>query len=171
LFDWDGHRLYGHDGGTIGQSCKLRILPEANFAITLVANANDGRVGQIYRSLCSEVLSELAGIAVPALPQPPATPPGLDLTRYAGTYERLSIRYDLAVDDGRLAGTETLSGAFAELGSNPVTKVTLTPVDAATFLIRREGETEPEPAVFYEFDDGVPRYLHNHARANRRVRA
>src|SRR4029453_12816407 len=33
LFDWDGHRLYGHDGSTIGQNSMLRILPEANVAM------------------------------------------------------------------------------------------------------------------------------------------
>jgi len=52
---------------------------------------------------------------------------------------------------------------------DPVTRLSLTPVDAATFLVHEEGSETPGPAVFYEFADGVPQYLHSGARANRRV--
>jgi hypothetical protein len=45
----------------------------------------------------------------------------------------------------------------------------MTPVDATTFLVREEGSETPAPAVFYEFRDGRPTYLHTGARANPRV--
>jgi CubicO group peptidase (beta-lactamase class C family) len=166
LFDWEGHHLYGHDGNSIGQSSYLRILPEANVAITLLTNGGEPK--NVYRALFSEVLSELAGVTVPPLPQPLPVPVRLDLSRYAGTYERLAVRTDLAPQDGRLVGTVTVSGPLAEMEPNPVTNVTLTPVDETTFLLHEEGLSTPSPAVFFAFQDGVPGYLHTGARANPR---
>jgi CubicO group peptidase (beta-lactamase class C family) len=167
LFEWDGHPAYGHDGGTIGQSSRLRIFPEANAALTLLTCG--GETEEVYRALFSEVLSELMGITVPPRLQAPETPPKLDLSKYEGTYQRLAVRYDLVAEDGHLAGTVTLSGPLAEIVPDTVTKLTLTPVDAETFLAVDEGSPSPEPAVFYGFEDGRPTYLHNGARANRRV--
>jgi CubicO group peptidase (beta-lactamase class C family) len=168
LFDWDGHFVYGHDGATIGQSSRLRIVPDADLAIALVANGGDTQL--VYQELFGDLLAELAGIAVPAPLRAPADPPDVDLTPLAGAYQRLSVRYDLEPDGGRLAGTVTLSGPLASIGGDPVTAVTLTPVDATTFLLEEPGDSgPPSPAVFYEFHDGVPSYLHNGARANPRV--
>jgi CubicO group peptidase (beta-lactamase class C family) len=169
LFDWDGHFLYGHDGGTIGQSSVLRIFPEGNMAITLLACGGDSE--SVYRTLFSEILTEVAGVAVPPIPEAPETPVELDLTRYAGAYERLSNRYDLRPEDGKLVGTITLSGPLVEYVPDPVTKIEMTPVDETTFLVYAEGEPEPAPGVFYAFEDGVPQYLHSGARANPRVGA
>ena len=87
LFDWDGHRLYGHDGSTIGQASMLRILPEADIAMCLLVNGGD--VEPVYRTIFGELASELAGIAMPPPLEAPATPPALDLDRYAGSFERL----------------------------------------------------------------------------------
>ena len=167
LFDWDGHFVYGHDGGTIGQSSRLRIVPDAGLAITLVANGGDTQ--RVYQEIFGELVSELAGITMPSPLAPPAEPPDVDLAVFAGSYQRLSVRYDLTPDDGRLVGTVTLSGPIAELTPDPVTKVTLTPVDGETFLLTDEEDETPVPAVFYEFRDGVPQYLHTGARANPRV--
>jgi CubicO group peptidase (beta-lactamase class C family) len=167
LFDWAGERLYGHDGNTIGQSAFLRILPSANIAITLLTNG--GEASSVYRALFNDVLSDLAGITMPALPTAPATPLEMDLEPYAGTYERLSVRLDLRAEGGLLVGTSTLSGPLAEMLPNPVTNISLVPVDSETFLVSSEGQTSPPvPATFYEFEDGVPAYLHYGARTHPR---
>jgi CubicO group peptidase (beta-lactamase class C family) len=167
LFDWDGHLVYGHDGGTIGQSCRLRILPDAGVAICLLANGGD--VQRVYQDLYSELAAEFAGIAMPRPLEAPAAPPDVDLDTLAGSYQRLSLRYDLAPQDGQLVGTVTVSGPLAALIPDPVSKLTMTPVDATTFLVYEEGSETPAPAVFYDFRDGVPTYLHSGARANPRV--
>jgi CubicO group peptidase (beta-lactamase class C family) len=167
LFDWDGHLVYGHDGGTLGQSSRLRILPDANLALCLVANGGDAQ--PVYQEIFAELAAELAGVAMPRPLEAPAEPPDLDLAAYAGWYQRLSVRYDLVPDDGRLVGTVTLSGPIAALTPEPVIKVTFTPVDAETFLVEDEESETPSPAVFYEFRDGVPQYLHTGARANPRT--
>ena len=167
LFDWDGHRLFGHDGDTIGQHSRMRILPEANLVVCLLANGSG--VGPVFRTIFNEIFSELAGIRMPDRPVVPESPPDIDLSLFAGTYERLAIRYDLEPDDGKLVGTVTVSGPLAKLVPNPVTKIAMTPVDETTFLVSDEESPEPSPAVFYEFAEGRPRYLHSGARANRRV--
>jgi CubicO group peptidase (beta-lactamase class C family) len=167
LFDWNGRRLYGHDGNTLGQASFLRIAPDADLAITLLTNLSSAN--QVYRALFSELLSDLADIKMPPQPTPPETPFELDLSKYAGIYERLAVRIELTVDDGRLAGTVTLSGPLAKLVPNPVTKLTLTPVDTATFLALGEDSKTPSPAVFYGFEEGIPRFLHTGARAHPRV--
>ncbi len=115
------------------------------------------------------MVAELAGITMPGPLQAPAEPPEVDLERFAGSYQRLSVRYDLAPEAGRLVGTVTLSGPIAAITPDPVTKVTLIPVDDETFLLHDEESETPTPAVFYEFHDGVPQYLHHGARANPRV--
>jgi CubicO group peptidase (beta-lactamase class C family) len=167
LFNWGGHSVYGHDGGTIGQAAFLRIAPDANLAVCLLTNG--GEAGQVYHKLYTELFEELAGIDVPAIPKAPETPLEMDLSPYAGTYERLGIKIDLAPAGGALEGTTTMSGPLAEMLPNPVQKMRLVPVDSETFLAYGEGEGEPTPAVFYDFVDGVPRFVHLGARTHPRV--
>ena len=169
LFDWDGHRLFGHDGNTLGQSAFLRIVPEADAAITLLTNSRGGH-HELYVDIYSEILSELIGTVVPPIPQKPDAPPDVDVSLYAGTYARLAITIELEPADGELAGTITLSGPLAEMVPDPVTKVRLTPVDRETFLLYEEGDDDnPSPGVFYAFDGDVPGYLHTGARTHPRV--
>ena len=167
LFHWDARFLYGHDGATIGQGAFLRILPDANLAIGLLTNGGSAR--DLYTALFTELFRDLAGLAVPATPAPPDTPLELDLARYAGTYERLGVKAELAVDDGRLAGTLTMSGPLASMLPDPVQQITATPVDDTLFLAVLERSETPTPLVFFNFDDGTPQYAHMGARAMRRV--
>jgi CubicO group peptidase (beta-lactamase class C family) len=167
LFDWNGRKLFGHDGNTIGQASFLRIAPDASMAITMLTNG--GSSGEVYRTLFSEIFSDV-GIKMPEQPTLPQTPLELDLTKYAGTFERLSVKIELEVADGRLEGTTTLSGPLAAMIPNPVEKISLAPVDDKTFLASTEGERgTPSPAVFYDFEDGIPQYLHMGARTHPRV--
>src|SRR5215470_13419766 len=88
LFDWAGGPVIGHDGGTIGQSSMLRIVPDRDVAVALVTNG--GNPFGPYLEIFSRVLRELAGVEMPPLPTPPpeaeraAGGPALD--RYLGTY-------------------------------------------------------------------------------------
>ena len=62
-FDWDGHRLIGHDGNTIGQAAFLRLLPDQGLAVTLLTNGGNTR--DLYEDLYREIFAELAGVAMP----------------------------------------------------------------------------------------------------------
>lgn len=167
LFDLAGGRVFGHDGGTIGQNAFLRIVPGADAAIALLTNGGNpiGLYFDVYRHL----LRELAGIEIPAHPLPPADPRKIDASRYLGTYANSVGRSEVTQDaDGRIWMTDTPLGELAEL----VGEV------ERTELVHLEGDTlipvEPRygihlPQVFIG-DDGSGRALYIHTgRAMRRA--
>ena len=53
-FDTPDGAIIGHDGGTIGQSAFLRIVPEAGLAVVLLTNGGD--VISLYREVVGHVL-------------------------------------------------------------------------------------------------------------------
>ena len=42
LAQWSGTEVIGHDGGTIGQSAALRVLPERGIAVCVLTNGDNG---------------------------------------------------------------------------------------------------------------------------------
>ncbi len=71
-YGWDGRRLIGHDGNTIGQSAFLRLLPEEGLAVMLLTNGGNTR--DLYEELYRELFAELAGVELPAPFAPPSEP-------------------------------------------------------------------------------------------------
>ncbi|MEV6414604.1 serine hydrolase domain-containing protein [Kribbella sp. NPDC051718] len=118
LFDWDGTTVIGHDGGTIGQNAFLRVVPEHGLAVTVLTNGGD--TIELYKTVVGHVVKELAGLDLPALPTPPATPVPVDVDRFLGTYScevvDVTVRQD---EDGRVWLDQTPKGIFAELGPAP----------------------------------------------------
>ncbi len=171
LFDLDGGRVFGHDGGTIGQNAFLRIVPGTGAPGTGVAIAlltNGGNPVGLYFAIYGHLLRELAGVEIPAHPRPPAEPQPIDASKYAGTYANSVGKTEITQDeDGRIWMTDTPLGELAEL------------VGAVerTELVHLAGDTliplEPKygihlPQVFIG-DDGSGRSLFIHTgRAMRR---
>ena len=119
-FGWDGHRLIGHDGNTIGQAAFLRVLPAHGLAVTLLTNGGQAR--DLYDELYRELFGELAGVAMPHALAAPEEPVDVDASPFVGTYERASARIEvLPADDehpkARLRTTVT--GTLAELEPEP----------------------------------------------------
>ena len=108
-FGWDGRRVYGHDGNTIGQAAFLRVLPELcnrwGLAVTMLTN-NDGS-RDLYEELYREIFAELAGVEMPrplTPPQPPLEDPAGAIAPYVGRYERAGVNMDVfAGEDGPTA--------------------------------------------------------------------
>ena len=63
-----GASIIGHNGGTIGQSAFLRILPERDVAVALLTNG-EGTV-RLYQDVVGHILAELAGIELPPFARP-----------------------------------------------------------------------------------------------------
>jgi CubicO group peptidase (beta-lactamase class C family) len=162
-FDWGGHRLFGHDGNTIGQSAFLRILPEQGLAVALLTNGGNTR--DLYQELYGEIFAELAGIELPDPLAPASTPPAVDTARYVGVYERTSVRTEVFERDGGLVLRSTVSGALADLQPEPTHEYPLLAVAEDLFAMRPEGTTTWSAVRFYGLDDGS-RYVHYGARAN-----
>jgi Beta-lactamase len=168
LFDWDGRRVFGHDGGTLGQSSFLRVVPDAGVAVALLTNG--GNAGDLYRELFGEVLAEMCDLRMPTGLAPPAEPVAYDADRYLGTYQRLGVRIEVVARDEDLTARVEITGELAELLDSPVTELPMVAVAEDVFVCRRDGVHGWTPMVFYDLPDGS-RYMHMGARATPKVSA
>lgn len=167
LFDWGGHRVIGHDGGTIGQYAFLRISSERKFAAALLTNG--GNATGLYKGLFRELFAE-ADIEFPTEPEP-TTPEalGLKTSKHAGTYERMGVELTVEVSKGKLVLSSKSSGPLAGLFPE-YEEVPMEPVDETTFLVHaptRFGERSP--VAFLNFEEERPRWLHMGGRAHKRT--
>ncbi|WP_411146716.1 serine hydrolase domain-containing protein [Streptomyces sp. x-80] len=167
LDTWDGHPVYGHDGGTIGQSAFLRVLPDADLAICLLTNGGD-TMG-LYRALFAEIAQELAGVTMRPGVEPATDPAPADHEGYLGVYERRGVRMEVVTRDGGLALRQRNTGELAAaLEAEAEVEFAMHPVEPGVFAVQRPGTTVWLPTVFYTLADGTP-YLHFGARATPKV--
>ena len=168
-FGWDGHRLIGHDGNTIGQAAFLRVLPEAGIAVTLLTNG--GHTRDMHYDLYTEVFAELAGVAMPPAIQPPAEPVDADITPHLGNYERAGVLMEVLASTDKHDGPTlrtTVTGPLAALVPDPVDEYAMTPVRPDLWLVREPGTETWAPVTFYALPTGE-KYLHFGVRATPKV--
>jgi hypothetical protein len=165
--DWNGHKVYGHDGSTLGQGGFLRILPEAGLSVALLTNG--GHMRELFQDLFTEVFSELAGVEMPDWPTPAEAPTDLDASAYVGLYVREGIEMTITAEAPDLKLSVRGTGALAEaMGDKEPTVMTLRRVDGDVFVAREKADEPWAPAVFFSLPDGR-RYLHLGVRATPRV--
>lgn len=169
MFQWNGTAVIGHDGGTIGQSAFLRIIPDANVAVAL--NTNGGNTLSLYHDVVGPLLEQLAGVTLPAAFVPPASPDRIDAGRYVGTYA--CDIFDMAVtqdDEGRIWVDTTPKGELASMMGDPE-HVEYVHLEGDTLIALQSDRGIHMPLAFIG-DDGAGNslYLH-HGRAVRRVGA
>ena len=167
LYDWDGGPVIGHDGGTIGQAAFLRVVPEKGVAVAILTNG--GNPFDVYTTIMTHVLAELADVAVPTLPTPLDPPPAIDVSRFLGTYSSSvadsTVRRD---DDGRVWLEKTMKGIFADLGPAPE-PIELVPWRTDAMIPRVADHGVHLPHAFVGDDgNGNALYLHT-GRTDRRV--
>jgi CubicO group peptidase (beta-lactamase class C family) len=162
-YGWDGQRLIGHDGNTIGQSAFLSVLPSRGMAVSLLTNGGSAR--DLYHELWSEIFRETAGVEMPPPLEPPASAPEFDPARYVGRYERSGITTEVMEQDGGLTLRATMTGPLAELVPKTVHEYRLVPVEHDVFALKDPAETTWTAVTFYELAGGA-RYVHYGARAN-----
>jgi len=166
--DWHGETVYASDGSTIGQHSRLRILPDSNTAIVLLANG--GPRESFYHKVFNEILADLD---LGTIPPPPK--PDLELTpdpgRYQGVYERPGSRYEVSTEDGDLHLTFHLDPMHAQFLGRP-DRITyrLLPISETHFLMPPTDPLEdPQTVAIYDFQDGTARYLHTNSRVSPRT--
>jgi CubicO group peptidase (beta-lactamase class C family) len=167
LFDFPTGFVFGHDGGTVGQSAFLRIVPGKNVAIALLTNG--GNPIAVYFEVYRHLLKVLADIDLPDNPVPPANPERIDAAKYLGTYANSMGKTEIAQDDdGRIWMTETPLGDLAEL-IGEVEKTELVHLENDTLIAATPKYGLYLPQVFIG-DDGSGRSLYIHSsRAIRRA--
>jgi dipeptidyl aminopeptidase/acylaminoacyl peptidase/CubicO group peptidase (beta-lactamase class C family) len=158
-FGWDGRRLIGHDGTTIGQNAFLRLLPDENLAVVLLTNGGNAR--DLYQELYREVFAELADLALPKPLEPPAEPVTVDVTPLLGTYERAGARMEVLA--GPVLRT-TVTGPLAELVPEPTQEYEMKAVRDDLFVVKDPKMRTWTPVWFYALPTGE-RYLHFGVRA------
>jgi CubicO group peptidase (beta-lactamase class C family) len=166
---WDGHRVVGHDGGTIGQLAYLRIDLERQVAAVLLTNGPTS--GGMFRRLFQEIFDAYAGVAPPADPEPASPPLGaMDLSRHVGRYERRSRRYDVSLRDGQLQVISAMTADRAALNDEGPYELLLHPVDeTGDHFVTRQHDHDPwEGLIFDRLGDGTP-YLFLAGRTTPRV--
>ncbi|WP_243061015.1 serine hydrolase [Nocardioides sp. SR21] len=169
-FGWNGSRLIGHDGNTLGQAGFLRILPETadNGAVAVALLCNGGNTRDLYQDLYREIFWDVAGVEMSQPFAPPAEPVEVDVAPYVGTYARSSVRMEVFVgDDGPTLRT-TVLGPLAEMVPDPVDEYPLVPVGPALFAVKPPEAETWAPVTFYELPTGE-RYVHFGVRATPRV--
>jgi CubicO group peptidase (beta-lactamase class C family) len=166
LDEWDGTPVYGHDGGTIGQSAFLRILPEHDLAVCLLTNG--GGVGQLYHDVFREIAAELAGVAMRGPSEPSAEPLPFDPADYVGRYERAGTHIEILERDGGLVMVNKVVGHLATLVGEMVEENEMRTMEPGVFVVHRPEAGLWFPAVFFDLPDGS-RYLHHGVRATPKV--
>jgi CubicO group peptidase (beta-lactamase class C family) len=165
-FGWNGHRLIGHDGNTIGQSAFLRLLPDEGLAVALLTNG--GSPNDLYEDLYREIFAEVADVDMPRPLSPPANPVQADAHHHAGTYERAGARLEVLVgEDGPVLRT-TVTGPLAELSPEPTKEYAMVAVEPDLFVVRDPQSQTWTPVLFYELRTGE-KYLHFGVRATPKV--
>jgi CubicO group peptidase (beta-lactamase class C family) len=166
--DWHGEPVYAHDGSTVGQNARLRILPNSNLAITMLTNG--GPRDPFYRRVFNEILADLGAVTIPDLPEPDPTL-RLHLSGYEGSYERPGTRYEVAAEAGRLRLAYTMNPMEARfLGKPERLEYDLLPISETHFLLTPDDPLEdPQIVAIYDFENGAARYLHTNCRVHPRA--
>jgi CubicO group peptidase (beta-lactamase class C family) len=165
-FGWDGRRLIGHDGNTIGQAAFLRVLPDEGLAVTLLTNGGNTR--DLYEDLYREIFGELADVELPQPLTPPAEPVSVDFAPHVGRYERASVRMDVLDRDGQPVLRTEVTGPLAALIPETVHEYPMTAIAENLFAVREPDAQTWVPLTFYELPTGES-YVHFGARATPKV--
>lgn len=167
LRDWDGRRLFGHDGNMTGQSSHLVIHPTSKVAIALLANVSNSH--ELALAVLGPLLRELCRIEMPAWPEPTDDDDSDDVL---GRYERYGIRLDITRPNGHLQATASVIEPLLSQEPDDDHPPVSFPLKRSTggpdvYVAQIPGTETWMPAVFFDIDG--ERYVHMGARAQRRV--
>jgi CubicO group peptidase (beta-lactamase class C family) len=165
LFDWGGHKLFGHDGLSIFQRSYLRIYPEKRVVLALLTNGGDG--GGLFRALASEVFGDVGVTMTPPVAADSSV--RVDAALYAGTYSRRSTTNTVAESGGQLTLSSTWTDEWARELYGTQGPFPLEPAGGDVFLWRVPGVAEAPVVHFLDPDaSGKFRALHAGLRMNHR---
>jgi CubicO group peptidase (beta-lactamase class C family) len=147
---WAGHRVIGHDGGTIGQRASLRLFPDLGLVLAVLTNGTDGP-GLIHDWY--DAVGPQLGVTQPVPRLEPAATTA-DLEPALGAYESAAERWELR--RGADGGVDLLIVSHLEELS-PTRTVPVRPLGPGRFAVELDGR---EAEVTYVEADGRS-YLYN----------
>lgn len=153
--------IIGHDGGTLGQTAFLRVVPGTGLAVAMLTNGGDVR--GLFDDVVARILFETAGIVLAGYPTPAvdtlADP--VDVTPILGRYSDTIYDIEVSVnDDGTIWLDRAPKGILLELGEVAV-RTQLLPF-APGSLITSEATRGLHTVYAFLGDagDGTHQYLH-----------
>lgn len=111
----DGVKTVRHGGTTNGQLSAFVLVPEHDFALTVLTNATTG--GQLHGEIVKWALRHYFNIGEPTLES--RTVAAEELAAYAGTYTSAMTDIELAVKDGALSLQAIPKGGFPDKDTPP----------------------------------------------------
>lgn len=169
LFDFDGERVIGHDGGTIGQAAFLRIHPKKKFAVAMLTNGGDA--GGLYTDVYNSIFEHMAKVSVPGFIKPDRSlKPKLE--PYTGVFENLNGQFEISIaGNGKNEHLEIEwkpnGGGFSGVPAG--TKLVFADKDVA--LLDTANELDNRTTYFFSrFENGKAGYMATGSRQYRRVR-
>ena len=125
-FDWNGERLYGHDGNT-HRAGGVHAHPRPARASRSRSSPTAATPTTSTRTLYREIFAEVADVEMRHPLEAPAEPADVDLNAHVGVYERASVRMEVLLDEnGPRLRTEVL-GPLAALVPDPVEEYPMLP--------------------------------------------
>jgi CubicO group peptidase (beta-lactamase class C family) len=115
LHDINGTRQVGHGGGTNGQASHLLLIPEHDFAVAVLTNADRG--GSVTEAVSTWALKEYLGLEEEK-PQPLESS-AEELAQYVGQYRNPFTDVELGMLGGRLVGQVVFKKGFPDQNSPP----------------------------------------------------
>jgi CubicO group peptidase (beta-lactamase class C family) len=111
----NGTRIIGHGGAMHGQMSAFLLVPERQWAITVLTNADCG--DELHRAITRFALERYLGLALPDLS--PITLAEDALREYEGRYTSLATAITIVAQDGVLHATLVDRGGFPKRDSPP----------------------------------------------------
>ncbi|HWD78397.1 MAG TPA: serine hydrolase domain-containing protein [Kribbella sp.] len=154
---FDGGRLYGHDGGTVGQSAFFRLVPDKGVAVVLLTNG--GSAEALYDELVGHVLRETAGMELPTRPAPPAEPVEISAELVTGRYTGVFMQTTITVEDGEIWALDEAVSDEARLVVPEPQRTRFVALDGARLIAAEAEHKLHEVLAFREPVDGRAAYL------------
>jgi CubicO group peptidase (beta-lactamase class C family) len=157
IFTLDGGTVYGHDGGTIGQSAFFRLVPDRGVAVALLTNG--GNTSSLYDELVGHVLRETAGIELPARPVPPTEPAEISAELVTGRYQGVLTASTVSVEDGEFWVLEEAVSEEAKVIMPEPRRTRLVPLDDTRLIAAEPEHGDHTVLAFRDPVDGRATYL------------
>ncbi|WP_350280794.1 serine hydrolase domain-containing protein [Kribbella sp. HUAS MG21] len=166
IFDVEGGRLYGHDGGTVGQSAFFRLVPDKGVAVALLTNG--GSPGALYDDLVGHILRETAGVELPARPVPPTEPVEISPELVTGRYAGVLTQSTFTVEDGEFWVLDEAVGEEARVLIPEPRRTRLVALDDTRLIAAEPERGTHEVIAFRDPVDGRATYTFRGGRLTRR---
>ena len=164
LMNWQGTKLFGHDGATVGQYAFLRILPSKNMAVAVLTNGGDAQA--LARDIWRETFLPLAKVNEPAALQINEKL-NYDADEYVGDYANISATITIKKSGDRLQLTSTPNGMEEGAG---LESGWLQPIDRNTFQLQHKDPVLARLRYLFSRDsDGAVTHVASSMRQYRRL--